>query len=137
MSDFFGLNNPPPTRSSFVPTLCGSGGFSWREVRDGNPEAFALFRRHYSYRISRSQQKFWPNASDALFVGPGEKMVLLSSCGHALFVWRKFRSADGQQGVNCSVFRNEGGAVLSSQMIRAAMVLAWSAFGPESGCTLT
>jgi hypothetical protein len=38
-------------------------------------------------------------------------------------VWRKFLSADGQQGVNCAVFRNEG-AGLSSDLIRAADALA-------------
>ena len=42
----------------------------------------------------------------------------------ALFVWRKFISADGQQGVNCSVFRNES-PIQSSLLIREACDFAW------------
>jgi len=51
-------------------------------------------------------------------------MVLLTPDARALFVWRKFISGDGQTGVNCAVFRNEG-AGISSELIRDAMVLAW------------
>lgn len=39
--------------------------------------------------------------------------------GKALWVWRRFKSGDGQEGLNCAVFRNEG-AVLSSDLILAA-----------------
>ena len=58
-----------------------------------------------------------------LFVGPGEKLVLSSPCRRALFVWRKFISADAQRGINCAVFRNES-AELSSNLIRAADAIA-------------
>jgi hypothetical protein len=51
-------------------------------------------------------------------------MVLLTPDDKALFVWRKFISGDGQQGVNCAVFRNES-AARSSDLIRAAQAMAW------------
>ncbi|AKR54347.1 hypothetical protein XM25_00715 [Devosia sp. H5989] len=51
-------------------------------------------------------------------------MVLVSTCEKALFVWRKFRSADGQDGVNCAIFRNEGTG-LASALLLEAMLLAW------------
>jgi hypothetical protein len=65
-----------------------------------------------------------------LFVGPGEKMLLMTTDGRALFVWRKFISGDGQQGVNCAVFRNESD-VLSSELILEAEQLAWNRWPGE------
>jgi hypothetical protein len=104
----------------------------WVHVKDGNLIARELFRRHYSYRKSRDQMSlFWEkNRNYNHFVGPGEKMVLLTPGSDALFVWRKFISGDGQQGVNCAVFRNEG-AALSSDLIRAAMAEAWTRWPGE------
>ena len=91
---------------------------TWIEVGDGNDDARAIFDRHYSrYRYADGRQPL-------LFVGPGEKLVLVTPCLRALFVWRKFISADGQSGVNCAVFRNEG-AERSSDLILAAMDRAW------------
>jgi hypothetical protein len=87
------------------------GGGTWLQVWDGNPTAAALYDRHYS-RNPKSR-------GDPRFAGPGEKIVLLTPRARALFVWRKFISKDGQQGVNCAIFRNEG-AGRSSDLIRAA-----------------
>jgi len=96
----------------------------WVAVRDGDDTARSLFDRHYSrYRYADGRTR-------ALFVGPGEKIVLLTPCARALFVWRKFRSADAQSGVNCAVFRNEG-AGLSSHLIRAAERVAWERWPGE------
>lgn len=90
---------------------------TWIAVRDGDDTGRAIFDRHYSrYRYADGRKP-------KLFVGPGEKMVLLTPCARALFVWRKFISGDGQTGVNCAIFRNEG-AGLSSDLIRAADRLA-------------
>lgn len=50
-------------------------------------------------------------------------MVLMTERCDALFVWRRFISDDGQEGVNCAVFRNEG-PLLSSELIREADALA-------------
>jgi hypothetical protein len=92
----------------------------WVLIKDGNPEAFELFKRHYSYRPyadGRRQRSNNPNRR--LFVGPGFKTVLMTPDLKALFVWRKFIDDSGQNGVNCSVFRNEG-PQRSSDLILAA-----------------
>lgn len=92
------------------------GGSTWIEVRDGDLTAAAIFDRHYSRsKASRGNPRI---------VGPGERMVLLTPCARALFVWRKFISKDQQDGVNCAIFRNEG-AGQSSALIRDAMDAAW------------
>lgn len=97
----------------------------WTEVYDGNATAFDLFRRHYSF----SRSKRIPE-SETRIAGPGQKMVLLTADARALFVWRKFISKDGQQGINCAVFRNEGPS-LASTLIREAMALAWARWPGE------
>ena len=89
----------------------------WREVRDADPSAVDIFSRHYSYR------RYLDGRKRRHFVGPGEKMVLLTPLADALFVWRKFRSLDDQTGINCAIFRNESPAI-ASDLIVAAMTLA-------------
>lgn len=91
------------------------GGATWLQVWDGNPTAAAIYDRHYSRNPG--------SRGDPRIAGPGEKLVLLTPCARALFVWRKFISKDQQEGVNCAIFRNEG-AGQSSDLIRAAMVAA-------------
>lgn len=95
----------------------------WVQVRDGNPSAMSLFLRHYTARTTRKVYQF---------VGPGEKMVLLSPDARALFVWRKFidHAKPQQTGVNCAVFRNEG-QERSSELIRHAMDFAWARWPGE------
>lgn len=85
----------------------------WREARDGEECCRELFRRHYSYA------PYADGRDPKLFVGPGEKMVLITEAVDALFVWRKFISGDGQKGINCAVFRNES-AILASLLILEA-----------------
>lgn len=103
------------------PFLFGEG---WIAVKDGNTTARAIFDRHYSRKHYADGRK--PN----LFVGPGEKLVMLTPDARALFVWRKFISGDGQQGVNCAIFRNEGSR-RSSELIREAAALADSRWPGE------
>lgn len=103
----------------------------WFAVRDGDPLAFALYRRHYSYRAyadGRRERADYPNRY--LIAGPGEKLVLMTADGDALFVWRRYRSNWARQHiggderiVECAVFRNEG-KILSSLLIREAMNIA-------------
>lgn len=100
--------------SATQPFLFGDG---WLSVRDGDDTARAIFHRHYSYKPYKDGRK------PLLFTGPGSKLVLLWPDARALFIWRKFISDDGQQGVNCSVFRNEGDR-RSSDMIREADAIA-------------
>lgn len=97
----------------------------WLPAKDGDPRVYALMRRHYTfhaYTDGRRRDLGYRNRN--LVVGPGEKMVLLTVDCQALFIWRKFIDKSGQQGVNCAVFRNEGG-VMSSALILEAEQLAW------------
>lgn len=97
----------------------------WLPVRDGDARAFALYKRHYTYRAyADGRRQDWSNPNRMLFVGPGEKLVLMTVGCDALFVWRKFISDDNQEGVNCAVFRNESDA-LSSELILEAEQHAW------------
>jgi hypothetical protein len=59
-------------------------------------------------------------------------MMLLTPDALAMFAWRKFidHCIPKQDGVNCAVFRNEG-AGLSSDLIRAAEVIAWERWPGE------
>jgi hypothetical protein len=97
---------------------------NWVEVKDGDLFARAIFHRHYSYRPYKDGR------NPKLFCGPGEKLVLVTKDGKALFVWRKFKSADGQQGINCAIFRNES-QTLSSTLINEAEQLAWKRWPGE------
>lgn len=86
-------------------------------TRDGDKACLALYERHYSaYRYADGRVR-------TRFVGPGERIVLRTAAGDACFVWRKFISADGQQGINCAVFRNESES-RSSSLIRQACRIA-------------
>lgn len=115
------MNAPFSARSAVQPFLFGE---SWIEVLDGNDTARALFERHYSCNPLR-------RADAKLIVGPGQRLVLLTPDARALCVWRRedFRF-DGQEGVNCAVFRHEGGHVAST-ILRTAMVRAWQRWPGE------
>lgn len=99
-------------------------GWHWFAVQDGDAMVRALMHRHYSRRRYRDGRR------PLLFVGPGEKMVLATTDGLAAFIWRKFKSDDGQQGINCAMFRNEG-PYLSSELITEAEQLAWQRWPGE------
>jgi len=99
-------------------------GMHWFGIKEGDRRGRAILKRHYSAR------HYADGSNPALFVGPGEKMVLMTSDCSALFVWRKFISDDGQVGVSCAVFRNEG-MVRSSVLIREAESLAWERWPGE------
>jgi hypothetical protein len=88
-------------------------GSVWCVVKDGDDTARAIFDGHYSRR------RYADGRKPLLFVGPGEKIVLVTPDASALFIWRKFISDDNQEGVNCAAFRNEG-AELSSKLILEA-----------------
>ena len=89
----------------------------WWLTKDGDRDCLQLYERHYSayhYADGRARK---------LFVGPGEKVVLRTLRACAMFVWRVFIDDAGQEGVNCAVFRNEGGH-RSSDLIRQADAIA-------------
>lgn len=91
----------------------------WLSVRDADDRARALYLRHYSANKNHSVYR------TGKFTGPGEYMLLLGSDCLGVWLWRleRFRQ-DGQAGVNCAVFRNEG-PLVSSELIREADRLAW------------
>lgn len=103
------------------PFLFGDG---WIEVKDGNDSVRAIFDRHYSRYFYADGRK------PKIFVGPGEKLVLLKADATAICVWRKFISADGQDGVNCAVFRNESDE-RASEILKSAMDVAWARWPGE------
>lgn len=99
------------------------GGAPWLQVWDGNATAAALYDRHYSRNRNA--------VGDPRIAGPGKKMVLLTPCARALFVWREFITKDptaAPEDINCAIFRNEG-AGLASALILSAMELAWAEWG--------
>ena len=76
-------------------------------VKDGDPESRMLADRHYSRQTKGHN----------LFVGPGKKIVLRNPEGTWVFAWRKCKfRLDGQQGWECTLFRNES-EMLSSTII--------------------
>jgi hypothetical protein len=103
------------------PFLIGEG---WMHMLDGDPSCREIFDRHYSRYVYADGRK------PKLFVGPGEKMVLMQADGQALCVWRKFISGDGQWGVNCAIYRNESERK-ASEMLREAMEEAWARWPGE------
>lgn len=108
------------TPAVLFPELAGA----YRRAADGDPAGRSLYRRHYSARAYRDGRR------PRLFVGPGEKLVLVTHDDRALFVWRRFVDDSGQLGVNCAVFRNEG-AGRSSDLIREADEIAWQRWPAE------
>lgn len=106
-------------------------GYLWLAVKDGDPRAHDIMRRHYSYyRYADDRRSNTGYRARHLIVGPGEKMVLITQECDALFVWRKFISRDGSTGVNCAVFRNES-QHKSSDLILEAEQLAWQRWPGE------
>jgi len=92
----------------------------WWITKDGDLDCLELYERHYSCKHYADGRK------RKLFVGPGQKVVLRTELGNAMFVWREFvddcideRTGRKQEGINCAVFRNES-SYLSSTLIRQA-----------------
>ena len=95
----------------------------WIEVKNSDHRALGIYLRHYSARKNGATVK--GNKNYERFCSPGETMVLLTPLCTALFVWNKQQyRLDGQQGVNCAVFRNES-AALSSSLILDAEAMAY------------
>lgn len=89
----------------------------WWLTKDGDRGCLDLYERHYSAR------KYADGRERKEFVGPGEKVVLRTQEGDALFVWRSYVDDGGECGINCAVFRNESGHT-SSALIRQADSIA-------------
>ena len=96
-------------RGTALPIMFPEMSGYWLGIKDGDPRAFDMFSRHYSYKPYADNRRKPGYANRFLIVGPGEKLVLIGNDERALFCWRRFRDASGLDGVNCSVFRNESG----------------------------
>jgi hypothetical protein len=95
-------------------------GDKWIEVKDGNDSVRAIFDDHYSRYVYADGRK------PKLFVGPGEKLVMMTREATAICVFCKFRSKDGQTGVSNSIFRRTEIEVdAASVLLAAACALAW------------
>jgi hypothetical protein len=95
---------------------------NWIITKDADPLARLMYERHYScYQYKDGRKR------TGGFIGVGEKLVLVTQNYDALFVWLHNTAPrfDNQVGVQCSVFRNEGG-LLSSNLILQAEELAKS-----------
>ncbi len=102
---------------------------NWIAVRDGDDRLHSIYERHYSSRSHRLSRRHWKNWKR--ICPPGEHLILLTSNCDALFGWVKEQVRDdGQVGVNCFVFRNEGQSQ-SSDLIREADELAWQKWPQE------
>ena len=90
----------------------------WYTIRDGDPRGRSMVDRHYSGIKGHKSR---------LFMGPGEKLVLMTNDSRALFGWSKMliERMDKQEGVNCTVFRNEGD-MLSIWLVMMASEFAWT-----------
>ena len=97
----------------------------WQIVSKRDPRVVGLYRRHYSWKKNRKSTKKLLRAG---ITAPGEDITLLRVDCSALFVWlkQKYRR-DGQTGINCAVFRNEG-SELSSRLILEAEIWAWDKY---------
>ena len=100
-------------------------GNPWVGIKDGDRRALALYRRHYSARTYRDRREH------CRFVGPGQRVALMTSDCAALLVWRVSRRLDGQTGICCSIFRNEGPA-LSSDLLIQGEAFAWERWPDET-----
>ena len=106
-------------------------GNIWRDVKDGYPPAARMYRRHYSCYQYKDNRRDDPNDRNRnLILGPCEKRVLMTPFDNALFAWRKFIDDSGQQGINCTVFRNES-SLLSSWLIEQAEEIAYARWPGE------
>lgn len=95
---------------------------TWMVIHEAHPDGRKLADNHYSRKTIGATH----------FVGPGEKLVLITADKKALFAWRKnnYRQ-DGQKGIECSIFRNEG-SLLSSTLIETAVKLAREKWGSDT-----
>lgn len=103
-----------------IPALFDVGG-RWLPSHRSDERAIALYRRHYSAAKNDSVHRSLRN-----FMAPGETMVLLTADCRAVFAWSRNTVPrwDKQEGVICTLFRNEG-RIQSSELIREADDLAW------------
>ena len=87
----------------------------WFPVRDGDGRVRAMLNRHYSGEKRRG------GAPPRKSLGPGQYVLLMTTDSRAVFGWIRntIERLDGEEGIYCPIFRNEG-PQLSSGLILAA-----------------
>lgn len=109
----------------------------WVQVNDGNPAAFNIFQRHYTYGKNKQRDKNKHKKNGKRMIGPGETILLLSVDEISIFAWKKQKySQDGQTGVNSCIFHNghtkeDQFYLQSSDMILQAEQIAWARWPGE------
>jgi hypothetical protein len=89
----------------------------WNKVSKRDPRVVGLFSRHYSSKKNGKAVRDWLSYG---VTAPGEDICLLLSDASALFIWLKQKYVmNGQKGINCVVFRNEGKELSSTLILNA------------------
>ena len=98
----------------------------WIPVKDTDPRAIALYRKHYSCRDPKK------NFARYGFSGQGQSLTLITIDCKALFGWiyNTIERMDKQTGINCFVFRNTS-EILSSTLILDAEQWALAKWGEQ------
>ena len=108
---------PPVVALDLEPSPQLTGDYWQLSVTRDDPQAVAMYQRHYSFK-ERGRKP------PTKFGNPGHYIALMTVNRDALFLWSKEKlRRDGQTGVNCAVFRNEG-KTLSSVLIQEAVEIA-------------
>lgn len=97
-------------------------GQHWYAVGRCDPRLFALYKRHYSAKKNAK----WRRPGNTNSSGPGSPLCLLTPSGDAGFIWLQntVERYDRQEGICCTLFRNES-PHRASDLIREAAQLAW------------
>ncbi len=107
----------------------------WLPTTKFDPVVVGMYLRHYSAAKNVKPGDYHARASRYRHGvgGTGESLTLRSVCGRAVWIWRRdiIRRMDGQRGVNCTIFRNEG-PWLSSDLVAEADEIAWNRWPDEA-----
>ena len=101
----------------------------WYAISDQDPVAMSIYRRHYSRHAYQDGRRHVGGV-----MPPGQHKFYMTCDGTAIFGWLRnvVERYDGQTGVLCSVFRNEGYAhARSSELIEEACEYAWQKWPGE------
>jgi hypothetical protein len=103
------------------------GGY-WLPATGFHPTVVSMYLRHYSAAKNVRRQDYGSRRSRYQYgvAGPGETMALITQLGDAVWIWRHdlVKRLDAQEGVNCTIFRNEGPRQSSSLVLEADQI-AW------------
>jgi hypothetical protein len=108
----------------------------WFAVRDTDARLYALYSRHYStqHLAHRPSRRALRSGGPVPSIAPfGDYMALLTVDCTAGYLWVRAPAGvwqNGQHGVSCAFFRNEG-SVLSSVLVEEACALAWGRWPGE------